>query len=80
MSITMRALTSSSDDEIIQCLITLRDTTAGNSGSYGIGLEEHLILSAQVQNLCTRASTSTTQAILPGHGSRGPTHSSETLS
>ena len=39
MSITMRALTSSSDDEIIQCLMTLRDTTAGNSGSYVIGLE-----------------------------------------
>jgi hypothetical protein len=33
MSITMRALTSNQDDEIIECLNTLRDTTAGNSGS-----------------------------------------------
>jgi meiotically up-regulated gene 157 (Mug157) protein len=30
MSIVMRALTSSSDQEITQCLSTLRDTTAGN--------------------------------------------------
>jgi uncharacterized protein len=30
MSIVMRALTSSSDHEIAQCLTTLRDTTAGN--------------------------------------------------
>ena len=31
MSIVMRALTSSSDDEIAQCLTTLRDTTAGKN-------------------------------------------------
>ncbi len=35
MSIVMRALTSSSDDEILQCLTMLRDTTAGNFAAHG---------------------------------------------
>ena len=40
MSIVMRALTSSSDHEIAQCLTTLRDTTAGNlTAPHVIGCE-----------------------------------------
>jgi meiotically up-regulated gene 157 (Mug157) protein len=81
MSIIMQALTSSSDDEISQCLATLRDTTAGNAGlSVLIAAaftQDIIFLQAQIS--CMRASTLTTQAILPGLGLLGPTHYSETL-
>lgn len=41
MSIVMRALTSSSDDEILKCLTMLRDTTAGNIAPFSGGGMSH---------------------------------------